>query len=164
MVQRIVEDEFERDRLISFIANQPVPFTVTISKGGRRSIAQNKLQRLWMKEISEQLGGTFETPETARGYCKLVHGVPILREADEAFKAQYDKIVKPLPYADKLACMMVPIDLPVTSRMNTKQLTAYLDAVHREFSTQGVELTIPEDKSLDWRPSPPVSAYVEENA
>jgi hypothetical protein len=159
MAQRIVEDEFDRDRLLAFIAKQEPPFTVNVSTGGRRSIAQNRLIHLWMGEIAEQLPGSFESPEHVRGHCKLHYGVPILREVDEHFREVYDKQIKPLPYDLKIACMMEPIALPVTSRMNTKQLSAYLDAVHREFSTQGVELTIPEDKSLDWRPSPPITAY-----
>jgi hypothetical protein len=161
MTQRIVETEFDRKQLMAFIENHDLPMTVSITTGGRRSIAQNKLQRLWMGEIAEQLPGTFESPEHARGYCKLHHGVPILREADEAFREHYDRVLRPLPYETKLACMMVPIDLPVTSRMNTRQLTAYLDAVHRDFSGQGVVLTIPEDKGLGWRPSPPLEAYAE---
>lgn len=164
MTQRIVETDFDRKLLVSFIERQELPFTVNITSGGRRSIKQNKLQRLWMNEIAEQLPGTFESAEHARGYCKLHHGVPILREADETFRDHYDRVLRPLPYETKLACMMVPIDLPVTSRMTTRQLTAYLDAVHREFSSQGVMLTIPEDKSLGWQPTPPISAYVEENA
>lgn len=163
MTQRIVEDEFARKLLLAYIERQPVPFTVNVTTGGRRSIRQNKLQRLWMSEIAEQMPGTFESPEHARGYCKLHHGVPILREADEGFREHYDRVLRPLPYETKLACMMVPIDLPVTSRMNTKQLSTYLDAVHREFSMQGVVLTIPEDKGL-WRPAPPIEAYEQENA
>lgn len=163
MVQRIIEDAFDRKLLNSFIDRQEFPFTVNISTGGRRSIAQNKLQRLWMKEIAEQLPGTFETPEHARGHCKLHYGVPILRDADEKFREVYDERIRPLDYALKIACMMVPIDLPVTSRMNTKQLSQYLDAVHRHFSTEGVALTIPEDKSLGWRPAPPVEAYEEQH-
>lgn len=161
MTQQIVDDDFSRRLLISFIERQNYPFTVNITDGGRRSIKQNKLQRLWMNEIAEQLPGTFESPEHARGYCKLHHGVPILREADETFRDHYDRVLRPLPYETKLACMMVPIDLPVTSRMNTKQLTAYLDAVHLDFSTKGVALTIPEDKALGWRPAPPVESYEE---
>lgn len=164
MAQRIVEDKADRERLLVYLAKQEPPFTINLSTGGRRSIAQNRLIHLWMGEIAEQLPGTFESPEAVRGHCKLHFGVPILREVDETFRDHYDRVVKPLPYETKLACMMEPIALPVTSRMNTKQLSAYLDAVHREFSGQGVELTIPEDKSLDWRPSPPVEVYAEENA
>ena len=164
MAQRIVEDDFEHRRLIAFIERQEPPFTVSISKGGRRSIAQNKLAFKWYGEIADQLPGTFESVEDARAHCKLHMGVPILREADEDFRQAYDEKVRPAPYPFKLALMKAPFDWPITSKMNTKQLSAYLDAVHREFSGQGVELTIPEDKSLDWRPSPPVEVYAEENA
>lgn len=159
MTQRIVEDEYQRKMLINFIERHDLPFTVNVSSGGRRSIKQNRLQRLWMNEIAEQLPGSFESPEHVRGHCKLHHGVPILREADDTFREKYDEHLRPMPYETKLACMMVPIDWPVTSRMNVKQLSAYLDAVHRDFSQQGVVLTIPEDKQLGWRPSPPVEAY-----
>ena len=162
MTQRIVEDDFSRRLMISFIERQEMPFTVNISAGGRRTIKQNRLQRLWMNEIHEQLPG--ESAEHWRGYCKLHFGVPILREADEVFREKYDEHLRPLPYEAKIACMMVPIDFPVTSRMNTKQLTQYLDAVHLHFSAQGVVLTIPEDQALGWRPSPPIEAYVEEQA
>lgn len=161
MVQRIIEDEGDRKLLIAFIQRQELPFTANISKGGRRSIAQNRLIHLWMTEIHQQLDGAFESVEQVRGYCKLHFGVAILKEADESFRETYDAKIKPLPYELKLACMMEPIALPVTSRMNARQLSAYLDAVHREFSEQGVVLTIPEDKKLGWRPSPPVEVYEE---
>ena len=162
MVQRIVEDEFEHKRLMAFIERQTPPFTVSVSNGGRRSVAQNKLAFKWYGEITEQLPGSFETIEDARAYCKLVHGVPIIRAVDEDFKKAYDEQVRPAPYPFKLALMKAPFDWPITSKMNTKQLGQYLDAVHREFSEQGVDLTIPEDKRLGWRPAPPVEAYAEE--
>lgn len=161
MVQRIIEDEGDRKLLIAFIERQDLPFTANVSKGGRRSIAQNRLIHLWMTEVHQQLEGSFENVEQVRGYCKLHFGVPILREVDEHFRQVYDEKIKPLPYELKLACMMEPIALPVTSRMNTRQLASYLDAVHREFSQQGVVLTIPEDKGLGWRPTPPIGAYEE---
>lgn len=161
MVQRIVEDDFGKKLLVAFIERHETPFTVNISTGGRRSIAQNRLQRLWLQEIAEQLPD--ENAEGWRAYCKLHFGVPILRDADEVFREHYDRVVKPLPYATKLECMKTGVDLPVTSRMNTKQLTQYLDDMHRHFSGLGVVLTIPEDKSLGWRPSLPVEAYEEQH-
>ncbi|GGA45880.1 hypothetical protein [Pelagibacterium lentulum] len=164
MVQRIIEDKFDKGRLLAFIERQDPPFTCSISKGGRRSVAQNKLAFKWYGEIAEQLPGTFETVEDARAHCKLHHGVPIIRAVDEDFRQAYDEKIRPAPYPFKLALMKAPFDWPITSKMNTKQLSAYLDAVHREFSGQGVELTIPEDKSLDWRPEPPVEAYEMEGA
>jgi hypothetical protein len=140
---RFLETEADRQLLLRFIEGQPLPLTVSLSKGGRRSLKQNKLQRLWLNEISEQLGD--QTPEEVRGYCKLTLGVPILRAENENFREKYDAIVRPLPYEQKLALMMEPLDFPISRLMNTKQATAYLDGMHRHFSEKGIALTDPGD-------------------
>jgi hypothetical protein len=147
MTTRFLETEADRALLIRFIEDQPLPLTVTLSKGGKRTLRQNKLQRLWVNEIAEQLGD--QTPEEVRGYCKLTIGVPILRAENEAFREQYDAIIRPLPYEQKLALMMEPMDFPITRLMTTKQATAYLDGVHRHFSERGVALTDPGDLLAD---------------
>ena len=115
---------------------------MSVVKGNKRSVEQNRLQRLWCVEISDQLGD--RTPEEVRGYCKLAIGVPILRAESETFREQYDRVIKPLPYEQKLAVMMEPLDLPVTRYMTTKQKAQYLDAVFKHFTEQGVVLTQPE--------------------
>jgi hypothetical protein len=129
--------------LIRFIEGQPLPLTVSVGKGGKRSLAQNKLQRLWINEISQQLGDM--TPEEVRGYCKLTLGVPILRAENDDFREKYDADIRPLPYELKLKLMMEPFDFAVTRLMNKKQKTAYLDGVHRHFSEKGIVLTDPGD-------------------
>ena len=143
MTQRFLETEADRRMLIRFIEGQPLPLTVAITKGGKRSLKQNKLQRLWLNEIAEQLGD--QTPEEVRGYCKLTIGVPILRAEHEGFRERYDAILRPLPYEQKLALMMEPLDFPISRLMTTKQATAYLDGIHRHFSEKGVALTDPGD-------------------
>jgi hypothetical protein len=142
---RIIETEQDRDMLIKFIQGRPLPFTATLTDGKHRTTHQNRLQRQWMVEIAAQLGD--RTPEEVRGYCKLHFGIPILREND-AFRKDYDNLVRPLPYEAKLKLMMEPFDFGVTRIMTTRQKTAYLDAVHRHFSEQGVVLTNPEDLKL----------------
>lgn len=141
MPTRIINTEHDRTMLIRFLENRKPPFTVTIADGKHRTDNQNHLQRLWCREIAEQLGD--RTPEEVRGYCKLTIGVPILRMENEAFREKYDAIVRPLAYPQKLAIMMEPLDLPVTRIMTTKQKTDYLDGVLRHFSEQGVVLTQP---------------------
>lgn len=143
MTTRFLDTEYDRQMLLRFIKEQPLPFTVSLSKGGKRSLKQNKLQRLWLNEIADQFGD--RTPEEVRGYCKLTIGVPILRAENETFRERYDAIVKPLPYEQKLALMMEPLDFPITRLMTTKQATAYLDGVHRHFSEKGIVLTDPGD-------------------
>lgn len=142
MVSRIVRNEADLDLLIRFLRSQKRPLTVDITRGKHRTIEQNRLQRLWLNEIAEQLGDM--TAEEVRGYCKLTIGVPILRAENEAFRSRYDLIVKPLGYEQKLALMMEPLDLPVTRLMSTEQKTRYLDGILKHFGEQGVRLTMPE--------------------
>lgn len=143
MATRIVETEYDRKMLVRFIEGHKLPMTVKVEAGGKRTVRQNKLNRLWMQEIAEQLGDV--TVEEVRGYCKLTLGVPILRAENDEFRARYDEVVRPLPYPTKLAMMMEPLDFPITRLMTVKQQTSYLDAVHRHFSSKGVVLTDPGD-------------------
>lgn len=140
---RIVDTDQARDMLVKFVMGKALPFTASITDGKHRTNDQNRLQRQWMLEISAQLGD--RTPEVVRGECKLMFGVPILRRENDAFRLEYDTHIKPLPYTTKLALMMEPISLPITSIMTTRQKTDYLDTVHRHFSEMGIVLTNPED-------------------
>ena len=143
MTTRFLETDYDRRMLIRFLEDQPLPVTVSLTKGGKRSLRQNKLQRLWINEIAEQLSD--QSPEEVRGYCKLTIGVPILRAENDTFRERYDAIVRPLPYEQKLALMMEPLDFPISRLMTTKQATAYLDGIHRHFSEKGIVLTDPGD-------------------
>lgn len=141
MSTRILETDQEREMFVRFINAYKLPCTVEITKGKRRSVEQNRLQRLWMNEIAEQLGDT--SAEEVRALCKLTMGVPILRAENDRFAEQYDQFVKPLPYDHKLQIMAEPLDLPVTRLMTTEQKTRYLDHVYRHFTEKGLILTQP---------------------
>ena len=142
MTTRVIKTEVDRALLLRFVKEHKLPFTVDITKGKRRSVEQNRLQRLWLNEIAEQLGD--RTAEEVRGECKLIFGVPILRAENETFRIAYDAVVRPLPYPQKLAIMMEPLDMPVTRLMTTDQKTRYLDRLCQHFLEQGVVLTDPE--------------------
>jgi hypothetical protein len=117
------------------------PYTVTIKAGEpKRSEKQNRLMHQWFKDAQEQ-GDKFA--EEYRAECKLEIGVPILRAENDDFCMQYDELIKHLPYEDKIALMLPPIELPVTSLMNVKQKTAFLDQVSHRFSERGMQLTDP---------------------
>lgn len=146
MTERFIEDELDRKLLLRFIEGHKLPFSVSIVRGRKRTVDQNRLQRLWLKEIAEQLPD--QSAEEWRGYCKLHFGVPIMRNASEEYCEKYDRLIKPLSYVEKLELMRVPMDFPVTSAMNTKQKTDYLDAVYKHFTEQGLKLTIPPDPLL----------------
>lgn len=147
MTTRVINSEADRTLLLQFIKDHKLPFTADIVRGKRRSVEQNHLQRLWLNEAAEQLGD--RTPEELRGECKLTLGVPILRAENTTFREKYDQFVRPLPYEQKLAFMMEPLDFPVTRLMTTEQKTRYLDAMFLQFTKQGVKLTDPDPFGLE---------------
>lgn len=141
----IIRDEDVRERAVAFLKqldlSKPWQLVVTPFKRNR-SIEQNRLQRLWVGEISEYLKD--QTAEEIRAYCKLRFGVPLLRAENESFCEKYDRLIKPLPYEAKIELMAEPFDFPVTRLMSAGQKTRYLDAMFKHFSEQGVVLTIPQ--------------------
>lgn len=143
MTTRIIKTGADRDDLFRLIQSMKLPITVNIQKGRNRTLEQNRLQRMWINEAVEQLQD--ETAEEKRGYCKLHFGVPILRNENEAFREQYDRIIRPHSYEDKLQMMMVPLDFPVSRLMTTGQHKRYLDDVWHHFTSLGVKLTEPEE-------------------
>jgi len=111
--------------------------------GRQRTLDQNRLQMKWHKEAADQLKDG--SPKDKRAYCKLHIGVPLLCSEDAEFKAQYDRVIGPLPYETQLALMVEPFDFPVTRLMTKQQKSDYLTAVKEHYESQGVELTIPEE-------------------
>ena len=110
----------------------------TATKALLRSLEQNRMQFQWYRDLEKQGD---QTAQEYRTYCKLHFGVKILRMDDEQFREIYDKIIRPLEYEDKLALMGEPIDLPITSRMNIKQMTKYLIDMSNHWIQQGFTLT-----------------------
>lgn len=141
MTTRTIKSPEQIPALVSLLSNRKLPVTVTIVDGANRTTRQNRLQFDWFKQIAEQLGD--HTPQEIRALCKLEIGVPILRQENEAFRLTYDRLIKDLPYSDKLE-LMERMDIPVTRLMTTKQHTAFLDAVFKRFTQQGVQMTLPE--------------------
>lgn len=110
---------------------------LVLKPGKARSTQQNAFSHAWYGQIAREL----REDDTAgwKAYCKLHHGVPILRAEDEDFRAAYDQAIKPLSYEDKLAVMRF---WPVTSLMTKKQLSAYAEAMQADFAKRGVYLEV----------------------
>ena len=124
------------------------PCLVSFNNKIGRSAKQNRLQFQWLKDAAEQGD---QTVEEYRAYCKLHHGVPILRAEDKPFNRLYNQIIRPLPYEQKLEAM-IHFDLPVTSRLSVKAMTQYLDAMSKDLWSQGFQLTDPSLLGMpDWR-------------
>lgn len=142
-MKRFIKTQRDKDLLIDYIKNADKPLTVNIEQGihGKRSLEQNRLQRLWINELAEQ--GDM-TAEEYRAYCKLHFGVPILRNENDEFRQAYDdKIKNCYDYATKLQFMAMPFDFPVTRLMTVKQHKKYLDAIYIYFTGKGFDLTDP---------------------
>lgn len=111
----------------------------TCGRRAKRSTEQNSISHAWYSQIANEL-----PEDDALGwkcYCKLHHGVPILRAEDAQFKEFYDSAIKGMDYEKKLTAMRF---LPVTSLMDKPQLSAYLESVQADFMRRGVMLEFPE--------------------
>ncbi len=142
MVQRVVKNPDDLALLQVYLDQRKRPFTVDVTDGRDRSTEQNNLSQKWYGEIAEQTG---EDREDVRARCKLEIGVPILRMGSEPFRKTYDRLIRPLDYADKLDLIRAT-DMPVTRLMNVGQMTTYMDEVFRRHAEHGIALTIPPDK------------------
>ncbi len=113
---------------------------VSAKTGKARSLDQNAISHVWYEQVALEL-----REDDALGvkcYCKLHHGVPILRAEDEDFRQFYDNSIKGMTYEQKLGAMKF---LPVTSLMTKPQLSAYLVAVQDDYRKRGVVLSFPEE-------------------
>lgn len=114
---------------------------VSIKTGKDRSLPQNAITHAWYGQIARELR---EDDELGwKCYCKLHHGVPILRAEDDEFRETYDGAIKGLSYEQKLKVMRL---LPVTSLMTKEQLSKYAELVRLDFACRGVMLEFPADQ------------------
>lgn len=142
MTQRIVKNADDLKLLTIYLEQRKRPFTVDIADGRDRSAEQNRLSQKWYTEISEQTG---EARDDVRARCKLEIGVPIMREASSKFRETYDRLIRPLDYADKLA-LIRDTDMPVTRLMNVGQMTEFMDVAFQRHAEFGIALTVPPDR------------------
>lgn len=114
--------------------------TVTLKEGKGRSLDQNAISHAWYEQVAAELRE--DSAIGVKRFCKLHFGVPILRAEDDEFRAAYDGAIRSsLSYEQKLVAMDV---MPVTSRMNVRQLSAYLEAMQAHYQRHGVLLEFPE--------------------
>ncbi|WP_434695186.1 hypothetical protein J3P89_18230 [Pseudomonas sp. Z1-14] len=114
---------------------------VSLRPGKDRTLDQNALWFAMYKRISEmtQIGDAAD----ARRYCKLHFGVQILLNEDSGFQAAWYRVMRHLPYEEKLALMgehklFGPDGFPVTSLFNRAQGIQYTDRMAAYFTSQGV--------------------------
>ena len=131
------DDAVEKTAMLKDNGTYEIKFN-KVSKDYIRSLDQNRLYYRWLADLEKQGD---QTKSEYRAYCKLHFGVGLLRQVDEQFEQAYKEFVLPLTYEQKLKVMLEPIDLSVTSRMNTETMCAYLKLVSNHFLQEGFELT-----------------------
>ena len=114
---------------------------VSLRPGKDRTLDQNALWFAFYKRIAEMTA--IGDAADARRYCKLHIGVQILLNEDEEFQQAWYRVMRHLPYEEKLAMMgecklFGPDGFPVTSLFNRAQGIAYTDRIVDHFSAHGV--------------------------
>lgn len=133
-----VLSEQEAQRVASMITGLPLPFTITIGDGDKRSLSQNALLWRWNAEIAKWRGDTTEAEVHREN--KFLIGCSILMRDDENFVRFVDRL-SGLTYEEKLEAMDY---LSVTSIMTPSQMSEFMDNVHRKFSQKGCPMTLPD--------------------
>lgn len=140
MPHRILDSIEDLTDFTRFLSKIKLPVTVEWVQGRDRTKSQNALQWLWATEAATQFGD--RDAADVQATWKLEHGVPILREDSAEFRADYDAMIKPLPYPFKVK--MMRMGFPVTSEMKVRQMVRYMDAIWKECAEQGLRLTEPD--------------------
>lgn len=113
---------------------------LSFKTGKARSLDQNAISHAWYEQLARELRD--DDALGWKAYCKLHHGVPLLRAEDEEYRQAYDTSIKAwASYEQKLAVMRY---WPVTSLMTKPQLSKYLEAMQADFAKRGVMLEFPE--------------------
>jgi hypothetical protein len=131
----ILIDDIRRQRALQLVKTAPDGYVMTLQEPAR-NLDQNALVHALYADIAQALPD--HDALGWKSYCKLHHGVPILRAEDDDFRAFYDGAMKKaLSYEQKIEAMKF---VPVTSLMTKSQLSKYAEAVRHDFSGRGVYL------------------------
>jgi len=141
----VIHNADEKDKLWTLLKQVDFDQAMEVSikpVGKDRSTMQNRMVWQWFRDAEKQ--GSMKAWEY-RSYAKLHFGVPILRRDSESYKEKYDRIVKPLSYEVKRELMVEPMEFPVSSAFNKKQMVEWLDAVKYWLESEGIALTNTEE-------------------
>lgn len=146
MAHRIISTPAELEAFMLLLTGLKLPFTVEWVQGRDRTRDQNALQWLWASEAAQQYGD--RTADEVQREWKLRHGVPILREDSAEFRETYDRVIRPLPYEQKVEAMRF---IDVTSALKVRQMVRFLDTVQRECLENGLRLTDPDPQLASYQ-------------
>lgn len=143
MTARILRTDADRMAWVNFLAAQPLPMTVSAIRGARRSLPQNATAAKWYAQIAAETG---EEPAEVKAQCKWRHGKPIMEAERPDWVAEWAPLYGPLPYHSQIKLFEI---IPLTSLLTVRQMSAYMDAVQREYRAQGFDLIDPEARKYE---------------
>ena len=129
-------------QLVSEMHGMSFPFTVTLRKGGKRSLSQNSLLHKLFGEIAEHFGD--RTAHDVKGEAHYAYGLPI-RLRNEGFAWVWERTGARLP-VEKQRSLLASGVLGVSSGMTSRELKEYIDQIYIAYTQAGVRLTVPEDR------------------
>lgn len=138
MTTRTITTPHQRDQWAAYLAALPLPLTVTVVQGKKRSDAQNRTIHMWFHQLSGEFGD--EIGEV-KGFCKAKFGLPIMKRDCPAWVEKYSPMYGPLDYQTKIALFEI---LPMTRLMKVAQLSEFMDAMQRYYSQMGISLIDPD--------------------
>ena len=143
MPSRILHDERDREAWAAFLAAQPLPMTVSMTRGARRSLPQNSTLHMWIGQVASETG---QSQAEAKAEIKLRFGLPIMERDKPEWIYKWEPVYQPLPYHTRLRLFEV---IPLTSLLTTRQMAEMMDAIQKEYRAQGIDLVDPELRRLE---------------
>ena len=147
MPSRILKTPEDRAAWVRFLEGQELPLTVSAVKGADRTGQQNRTAHKWYSQIGNEIG---DPMHTVKARCKYRFGLPLMvRDRPdwvEKWKPLYEPILKhgtPEQKALAFEC------IPMTSDMNVKQMSEFMDAIQMEYRPQGIDLIDPEARKYE---------------
>ena len=152
-------DDYSRE----YIKKQPIgsllKMKVSKPKETRRAILNRYSHAIYREAVKLKQEG-FESDEKA--YCKYHHGIVVLindPEEGEVYKDFYERMLKGKPYHARIACMHetsphrdeegnIIAYTPVTSLMDDKQMSRYLDRILKDYARQGHCILTPKEREF----------------
>lgn len=140
MPTRAIKDQQQLQQAIQALSLIGYPMTLTWTKGANRTKQQNALVHKWFTEIATAIGSD---KDSVKAECNLRFGLSILEERFPDVVVSLSQTLKPLNEEGKIDWMN-KVEPAVTSRMNVKELTQYMQGMQKHFGEAGIYLTDPE--------------------
>ena len=130
----------EAERLAKWVEGLNIPFTLSVTPGGKRSLNANALFHRWMSEIAHWYGD--RTASDVKGQTHM-HWAVGIRCRDPQFEWLWERATRELTYEQKCKVCESGI-FAISSGMTTPEMREYMDEIKKHYTSAGVTLTEPE--------------------